>query len=89
VVNGYFVNGQAPGSEKFAYKMRWLRGLQAYVREEMAAHPRLVLLGDFNIAPEDQDSFDPGGPADTIHHTTEEREHFRQLLALGVQAHCV
>jgi exodeoxyribonuclease-3 len=63
VMNGYFVNGQEPGSEKFAYKMRWLDGLQAYVRAEMAAHPRLVLLGDFNITPEDQDSYDPGRPA--------------------------
>jgi exodeoxyribonuclease-3 len=84
VVNGYFVNGQAPGSEKFAYKMRWLDGLQAYVRAEMAAHPQLVLLGDFNITPEDQDSYDPVGLRDTIHHTKEEREHFRQLLALGL-----
>ena len=42
------------------------------------------LLGDFNIAPEDQDSFDPEGLRDTIHHTKEEREHFRQLLALGL-----
>jgi exodeoxyribonuclease-3 len=84
VLNGYFVNGQEPGSEKFAYKMRWLGGLQAYVRAEMAAHPQLVLLGDFNIAPEDQDSYDPEGLRDTIHHTREEREHFRQLIALGL-----
>ncbi len=83
-MNGYFVNGQEPGSEKFAYKMRWLDGLQAYVRAEMAAHPQLVLLGDFNITPEDQDSYDPEGLRDTIHHTREEREHFRQLLALGL-----
>jgi hypothetical protein len=61
VVNGYFVNGQAPGSEKFDYKMSWLRGLRDYLREELAHHPRLVLLGDFNIAPEDRDSFDPVG----------------------------
>ena len=84
LVNGYFVNGQSPGSEKFEYKMNWLRGLHAYLRAEIAAHPRLVLLGDFNIAPEDRDSFDPVGLADTIHHTTQEREHFRQLLGLGL-----
>ena len=63
VVNGYFVNGQAPGTEKFEYKMSWLRGLRDYLREELAAHPRLVLLGDFNIAPEDRDSYRPGRPA--------------------------
>jgi exodeoxyribonuclease-3 len=84
VVNGYFVNGQAPGTEKFAYKMSWLRGLHAYLREEIARHPELVLVGDFNIAPEDRDSFDPEGLRETIHHTSEEREHFRQLLALGL-----
>ena len=84
LVNGYFVNGQAPGTEKFAYKMAWLRGLQGYVRAELARHPKLALLGDFNIAPEDRDSYDPVGLKETIHHTTEEREHFRQLLELGL-----
>ena len=84
VVNGYFVNGQAPGTEKFGYKMNWLRGLHTYVREELARHPQLVLLGDFNIVPEDRDSYDPEGLRETIHHTTEERDHFRKLLALGL-----
>ena len=84
VVNGYFVNGQAPGSDKFDYKMSWLRALRDWLREELAAHPRLVLLGDFNIAPEDRDSYDPVGLAETIHHTTEEREHFKALLGLGL-----
>ena len=84
VINGYFVNGQAPGTDKFAYKMNWLRGLHAHVQAELASHPRLVLVGDFNVAPEDRDSFDPEGLRETIHHTTEEREHFRQLLALGL-----
>ncbi|MBI5276279.1 MAG: exodeoxyribonuclease III [Burkholderiales bacterium] len=84
VVNGYFVNGQAPGTDKFDYKMNWLRGLRNYLREEMARHPRLVLLGDFNITPEDRDSHDPEGLRETIHHTTEERDHFRALLELGM-----
>ncbi len=84
LVNGYFVNGQAPGTEKFEYKMNWLRGLRDYLRAEMARHPRLVLLGDFNITPEDRDSYDPVGLVETIHHTTEERDHFRHLVALGL-----
>lgn len=84
IVNGYFVNGQAPGSDKFAYKMRWLAALRDWLRAEKAAHPNLVLLGDFNVAPEDRDSFDPDGLRDTIHHTTEEREHFKALLGLGL-----
>ena len=84
LINGYFVNGQEPGSEKFAYKMRWLQALQDMVRAEMTAHPRLVLVGDFNVAPEDRDSYDPVGLRETIHHTTEERNHFHALLALGL-----
>jgi exodeoxyribonuclease-3 len=84
LINGYFVNGQAPGSDKFAYKMRWLEALHGWVRGQLAQHPRLVLVGDFNVAPEDRDSFDPIGLKDTIHHTVEERTHFQQLLQLGL-----
>jgi exodeoxyribonuclease III len=84
VVNGYFVNGQAPGSEKFEYKMRWLTGLRDWLREELAAHPNLVLLGDFNITFDDRDSYDPVALRETIHHTTEERQHFQALLDLGL-----
>ncbi len=84
IVNGYFVNGQAPGTDKFAYKMNWLAGLQRYMADEMQRHPRLVLLGDFNVAPEDRDSYDPVGLRETIHHTTAERDHFKALLDLGL-----
>jgi exodeoxyribonuclease-3 len=84
VVGAYFPNGQAPGSEKFEYKMQWLRALRDWLREELAAHPRLVLMGDFNIAPEDRDVYDPVAWAGQIHCTEEEREHFRQLVALGL-----
>jgi exodeoxyribonuclease III len=84
VVNGYFVNGQEPGSEKFEYKMSWMRGLRDWLREELIQHDKLVLLGDFNIAPEDRDSYDPVGLAETIHHTSEERYQLNALLALGL-----
>ncbi|WP_332778147.1 exodeoxyribonuclease III [Polaromonas sp.] len=84
VVNGYFVNGQEPGSDKFEYKMQWLRGLRDWLREELAVHPRLVLLGDFNITADDRDTYDPEGLRETIHHTTEERQHFQALLQLGL-----
>ena len=84
LVNCYFVNGQEPGSEKFAYKLQWLGALYRWIAEEMQAHPRLVLVGDFNVAPEDRDSFDPVGLKDTIHHTVEERAHFQALLQLGL-----
>ncbi|WP_313076402.1 exodeoxyribonuclease III [Melaminivora sp.] len=84
LVNAYFVNGQSPGSDKFDYKMRWLQALQDWLRAELQQHPRLALVGDFNIAPEDRDSFDPVGLAGSIHHTEEERAHFRALLDLGL-----
>ncbi len=84
VVNGYFVNGQAPGSEKFAYKMAWLDGLRNALREELAAYPRLLLLGDFNITADDRDTYDAEALRETIHHTTEERQHFQALIDLGL-----
>jgi exodeoxyribonuclease III len=83
-IGAYFPNGQEPGSEKFAYKMRWLEALNAWLRAELAAHPQLVLMGDFNIAPEDRDVFDPVAWAGQIHCTPEERGHFQGLLGLGL-----
>jgi exodeoxyribonuclease-3 len=84
VVNGYFVNGQEPGSDKFAYKMQWLNGLRHWLEGELKTTPGLVLVGDFNITFDDRDTHDPEGLRETIHHTTEEREQFKALLALGL-----
>ncbi|MDO8374868.1 MAG: exodeoxyribonuclease III [Polaromonas sp.] len=84
LVNGYFVNGQAPGTDKFEYKMRWLDGLRSWLTAELAAHPRLVVVGDFNITMDDRDTYDAEGLRETIHHTSEEREHLKALLGLGL-----
>ena len=84
VIGAYFPNGQEPGSDKFAYKMRWLEALHHYVRSELATYPQLALLGDFNITADDRDSWDPEGLRETIHHTTQEREHLKALLQLGL-----
>ncbi|MBQ0933475.1 exodeoxyribonuclease III [Ideonella alba] len=84
VVGGYFPNGQAPDSEKFVYKMGWLRALETWLADELTRHGPLVLMGDFNIAPEDRDVYDPVGWAGQIHCTDEERAHFRALLDLGL-----
>ena len=84
VIGGYFPNGQAPDSEKFAYKMRWLEALREWLASELMAHPQLVLMGDFNIAPDDRDVYDPVAWAGQIHCTEEERAHFRALLGLGL-----
>jgi exodeoxyribonuclease-3 len=84
IINGYFVNGQEPGSEKFAYKMKWLDGLNAMVKAELAEQTKLVLVGDFNITADDRDTYDAVGLKETIHHTTEERDHFKALIGLGM-----
>jgi exodeoxyribonuclease-3 len=84
VIGAYFPNGQAPGTDKFDYKMRWLAALHEWVRAELAVHPRLVLMGDFNVAPEDRDVHDPVAWAGQIHCTPEEREHFARLVGLGL-----
>ena len=84
VIGAYFPNGQEPGSDKFAYKMRWLTALREWVRAEMAAHPQLVLMGDYNITFDDLDVWDPEGLRETIHCTTEERLHLNALIDLGL-----
>lgn len=84
VIGAYFPNGQEPGSEKFEYKMEWLTALRRWVRDELSVHPRLVLMGDYNITFDDADVWDPEGLRDTIHCTEEERYQLRALIALGL-----
>ena len=84
VIGGYFPNGQAPDSDKFVYKMRWQDALHDWVQAELAAHPALVLMGDFNVAPDDRDVYDPIGWFGQIHCTPQERAQFQRLLALGL-----
>jgi exodeoxyribonuclease III len=59
VVGVYVPNGQALDSEKYPYKLAWFKALAAMLQHEMAAHPQLAVLGDFNVAPEDRDVHDP------------------------------
>ncbi|HNH17743.1 exodeoxyribonuclease III, partial [Zoogloea sp.] len=82
VVCGYFPNGQAVGSDKFAYKLAWLAALTDWLRGELKTSPRLVLAGDYNIAPEDRDAHPDW--KDEIHVSAPEREAFRALLDLGL-----
>ena len=84
VVGIYVPNGQSPGSDKYAYKLRWLDALREWLRAELTAHPELVLMGDFNIAPEDRDIHDPAVWIGQIMCTEEERLHFRGLEELGL-----
>ena len=59
VINLYVPNGSEVGSEKYAYKLEWLTALKGFLEEELKAHEKLVVLGDFNIAPDDRDVHDP------------------------------
>jgi exodeoxyribonuclease-3 len=84
VIGGYFPNGQAPDSDKFVYKMGWLDALHDWTAGQLKAHEQLVLMGDFNIAPEDRDVYDPVAWAGQIHCTPEERAQFQRLVSLGL-----
>jgi exodeoxyribonuclease-3 len=85
IVNLYVVNGQDVGTDKYAYKLRWLDAVHGWLAQELQRHPRLVVLGDFNIAPEDRDVHDPAiWNDDHILTSTAERAALRRLLALGL-----
>ena len=83
-VGGYFPNGMAPGSYKYLYKLDWLRALQRYLKTNLEKHSRLVLGGDFNIAPEDRDVWNPLSWKGNILVSEPERQAFRDLIALGL-----
>lgn len=82
VISAYFPNGQAVGSDKFEYKLRWLAALTDWLRGELTLHERLVLAGDFNIAPEDRDAHPDW--KDEIHVSAPERDAFAALTGLGL-----
>lgn len=84
VVDLYVVNGKAVGDEKYAYKLRWLEALHGWLEGEIARHPRLAVLGDFNIAPDDRDVHDPVAWRDEILCSVPEREALGRVLALGL-----
>jgi exodeoxyribonuclease-3 len=84
IVNLYVVNGQAVGSEKYAYKLDWLAKVRAFLAEEMQRFPQMVVLGDFNIAPDDRDVHDPVAWHEQILCSTPEREALKSILDLGL-----
>ena len=84
IVCAYVPNGQAVDSDKYVYKMAWLAALREWLGEEMAVHPELALLGDYNIAPEDRDVHDPVEWAGQIHCSERERAALTGIAALGL-----
>jgi exodeoxyribonuclease-3 len=84
VVNLYVPNGLSVGSEKYAYKLRWLAALDAWLRTEARDHEQLVVLGDFNIAPADRDVHEPAKWLGSVHVSEPERAALHGLLSLGL-----
>lgn len=84
VICAYMPNGQAVGSEKYDYKLRWLDALAQRLGEELTAHPQLALVGDYNIAPDDRDVHDPAAWAGQILCSEAERSAFQRFISLGL-----
>lgn len=83
LVNLYVPNGHSVGSEKYEYKLRWLEALARHLGEELSRHPKMVVVGDFNIAPEDRDVHDPEAWRGQVLCSEPERERLAALLGLG------
>jgi exodeoxyribonuclease-3 len=84
IVCAYFPNGQSLDSDKYQYKLQWIEALRAWLLAELSRHPRLALLGDYNIAPEDRDVHDPKAWEGQVLCSAPERAAFRGLAALGL-----
>jgi exodeoxyribonuclease III len=84
VLNLYVVNGQEVGSDKYAWKLEWLSRISRYLDSQLREHHHLVVLGDFNIAPEDRDVHDPDAWREQILCSTPERAALKAILALGL-----
>lgn len=80
VVCLYAPNGQAVGSDKYEYKLRWYEALAAWLKTELQTQPRLAVLGDLNVAPEDRDVHDPKRWAGQIHVSEPERAALRRVI---------
>ena len=84
VVNLYIPNGSEVGSEKYEYKLSWLAALRDFLENELDRHEKLVVLGDFNIAPADEDVYDAQKWGDAILCSPKERTALKRLLNLGL-----
>jgi exodeoxyribonuclease-3 len=85
IVNLYVVNGSEVGSDKYDYKLHWLDRVTRWLATELEQHDHLVVLGDFNIAPDDRDVYDPEAWREKILCSTLEREALGRILELGLQ----
>ncbi|MDX1812398.1 MAG: exodeoxyribonuclease III, partial [Gammaproteobacteria bacterium] len=83
-LNLYVPNGSEVGSEKYQYKLNWLDKLAAYVEKQLKTHKNFIVVGDFNIAPDDRDVHDPEAWHEKILCSTPEREALQRLIDLGL-----
>lgn len=84
-INVYVPNGALVGSEKYTYKLQWLEKLTQFVAQQLTRHPKLVIMGDFNIAPEDIDVHDPAEWEGSVLVSPLERQAFINLLNLNLK----
>jgi exodeoxyribonuclease-3 len=84
IICAYVPNGQSVESDKYQYKLAWLDALHDWLTEELAANPRLAILGDYNIAPADRDVHDPAAWVGQVLVSAPERAAFERLTALGL-----
>lgn len=84
LVNVYCPNGQSLDSEKYPYKLAWFDRLSKWLVTEMKSHPNLAMVGDYNIAPADEDVHDPKRWKDQVLVSAPEREAFARLLGMGL-----
>lgn len=85
IVCVYIPNGESVESDKYQYKLAWLAALHAWLKQEMQRYPKLALLGDYNIAPEDRDVHDPVAWAGKVLCSEPERAAFKGLQQLGLR----
>lgn len=79
----YVPNGERVDSEKYNYKLNWLAKLKVFLEAESGRYPKIAVLGDFNIAPEDHDVYDPEEWKGKVLCSELERASFRELLDIG------
>lgn len=84
VICVYIPNGQSLDSDKYQYKLAWLAGLKTWLQEELARYPKLALLGDYNIAPDERDVHDPQAWEGQVLCSPPERAAFRDMIGLGL-----
>lgn len=85
IINLYVPNGENIFSEKYQYKLQWLNKIQNYIQQQMSEHKNLIVLGDFNIAPEERDVYDPARWQGQVLFSDPEKTAFQNLLSIGLK----